>query len=162
MHDRQGQTVPVMSKTRSRPMTWPVGEHPDLYALINATEAMLSLSESNEIKSNKRCFTVVSACELCIVCWKPIAVCKIQCKSPSRRPHSLITLDNSTDCFCMSHKYFKDTKGGANKQDFLFELNLTSQARSTPQTTRIFSKVFCNCGSNLVSLAWMGDELWWR
>ena len=31
-----------------------------------------------------------------------------------------------------------------------------------PQNNRIFSKLFCTSGPNLVILAWMGDELWCR
>ena len=42
----------------------------------------------------------------------------------------------------------------------IFEkLNLTNQAQSTPKTIGILTKVFCNSGSNLVILAWRGDEL---
>ena len=35
--------------------------------------------------------------------------------------------------FCMSPKYFKDTKSDANKQDFKIKLSLTCQAQSPPK-----------------------------
>ena len=35
----------------------------------------------------------ISAHEVCIICWKLIADCKIHCKSPSRRPDGLTMLD---------------------------------------------------------------------
>ena len=35
----------------------------------------------------------ISAYEVCIICPKLIAACKIHCKSPSRRPDGLTTLD---------------------------------------------------------------------
>ena len=76
------------------------------------------------------------AYEVCIICPKLIAACKIHCGSPNRRPDGRSTLDWSTVheanlsayknqhmcgamwdveecirlCFCMSHKYFKDAK----------------------------------------------------
>ena len=35
----------------------------------------------------------IFACELCVIWRKPIAVCKVQCKSPSHRPAGLTNLD---------------------------------------------------------------------
>ena len=35
----------------------------------------------------------ISTCEVCIIWWKLIAACKIQCKSPSQRHDGLTTLD---------------------------------------------------------------------
>ena len=54
---------------------------------------------------------------------------------------------------------FQRRKSDANKQDFEIKLNLTYQARSTPQIRGIFTKVFCTFGPNLVILAWTGDGL---
>ena len=38
-------------------------------------------------------------------------------------------------------------------------LNLTCHAQSTPKTIGILTNVFSTFGSNLVALAWTGDEL---
>ena len=54
---------------------------------------------------------------------------------------------------------FQRCKSDANKQDFEIKLNLTYQARSNPKIWGILTKVFCTPGSNLVVLAWTGDEL---
>ena len=54
---------------------------------------------------------------------------------------------------------FQRRKRDASKQDFENKLNLTDHAQSTPKTTRILNKVFITSGSNLVALAWTGDEL---
>ena len=54
---------------------------------------------------------------------------------------------------------FQRRKSNANKQDFENKLNLTCQAKSTPKTVRILTKVFCTSGPNFVVLAWTGDEL---
>ena len=54
---------------------------------------------------------------------------------------------------------FQRRKSDANKQNFEIKLNLTYQARSNPKTFGILTKVFCTYGSNLVVLAWTGDEL---
>ena len=61
--------------------------------------------------------------------------------------------------FLQVSQIFQRRKSDANKQDFWKWLNLTSQAQSTPKTTGILTKVFCNSGSNLVILARRGDEL---
>ena len=63
------------------------------------------------------------------------------------------------DTFLQVSQIFQRRKSDANKQDFLKQLNLTSQAQSTHKTIGILTKVFCNSGSNLVILAWRGDEL---
>ena len=39
------------------------------------------------------------------------------------------------------------------------KLNLTCHAQSTAKTIRIITKVFYSSGTNLVVLAWTGDEL---
>ena len=54
---------------------------------------------------------------------------------------------------------FQRRKSDANKKDFEIKLNLTYRARSTPKIIGILSKVFCTFGTNLVLLAWTGDEL---
>ena len=54
---------------------------------------------------------------------------------------------------------FQRRKSDANKQDFENKLNLTGHAQSTPKTTGILNKVFITSGSNLVAVAWTGDEL---
>ena len=61
-------------------------------------------------------------------------------------------------CFCMSHKYFKDSKSDANKQDFEIKLNLTYRARSTPKIIGILTKVFCTFGPKFGDLSLTGDE----
>ena len=47
---------------------------------------------------------------------------------------------------------------------WLFKLNLTLKVmvNHSPKTIRILTKVVCTSGPNLVTLAWMGDELWCR
>ena len=50
-------------------------------------------------------------------------------------------------------------KSDANKQDFENKFNLTCHTQSPPKTTGILTKVFSTSGSNLVALAWTGDEL---
>ena len=50
--------------------------------------------------------------------------------------------------------------------DFEVKFDLEGQIQPPPKTIRILNKVFYTCGSNLVILAWMGDELlrgqtWW-
>ena len=123
---------------------------------------------------------------MCIICPKLIAACKIHCKSLSRRPDSLTMLDWFTvheatlaayireSPYVRSHmgfgrvhqtlllhvpQIFQRRKGDANTQDFEIKLSLTYQARSTPKIIGILTEVFCNSGSNLVVLAWTGDEL---
>ena len=127
-----------------------------------------------------------SAYEVSIICTKLIAACKIHCKSPSRRLDGLTTLDWFTvheailsayireSAHVRSHvgcervhqtlllhvtQIFQRRKSDANKQDFEIKLNLTYQARSTSKIMRMFTKVFCTFGLNLVILAWIGDEL---
>ena len=111
-----------------------------------------------------------SAYELCIICPKLIAACKIHCKSPSRRLDGLTTLDWFTVHEATLSAYIRESahvrsymgcgrvqqtlllhvpqifqrrKSDANKQDFEIKLNLTYQARSTPKIIGILTKVFC-------------------
>ena len=97
-----------------------------------------------------------SADEVCMICPKLIAACKIHCKSPSRRFDGVTTLDWSTvheailsayireSAHVLSHvgcgrvhqtlllhvpAIFQRRKSDANKQDFEIKLNLTYQAR---------------------------------
>ena len=117
---------------------------------------------------------------MCIICPKLFVACKIHCKSPSRRPDGLTTLDWLTvheanlsayvrELAYLSHvrfgrvllhvpQIFQRRKSDANKQDFEIWLNLTYRARSTPIMTKIKTKVFCTFGPNLVILAW---NRWW-
>ena len=128
----------------------------------------------------------ISAYEVCIICPKLTAACKIHCKSPSRRLNGLTTLDWFTvieatlsayireSAHVRSHvgcgtvhqtlllhvpQIFQRCKSDANKQDFELKLNLTYQARSTPRIIGMLTMVFCTSGPNLVILAWTGDEL---
>ena len=55
-------------------------------------------TNQHDLKKNARCFTIakaykISAYEVCIICPKLIAACKIHPKSPSRRPDGLTMLD---------------------------------------------------------------------
>ena len=61
--------------------------------------------------------------------------------------------------FLQVSQIFQRRKSDANKQDFENKLNLTGHAQSTLKTTGILNKVFITSGSNLVALAWTGDEL---
>ena len=61
--------------------------------------------------------------------------------------------------FLQVSQIFQRRKSDANKQDFENKFNLTCRAQSTPKTTGILTKVFSTSGSNLVALAWTGDEL---
>ena len=61
--------------------------------------------------------------------------------------------------FMQVSQIFQRRKSDANKQDFENKLNLTCQAKSTPKTVGILTKVFCTSGPNFVVLAWTGDEL---
>ena len=61
--------------------------------------------------------------------------------------------------FLQVSQIFQRRKRDANKQDFENKLNLTYHAQSTPKTPWILTKVFSTSGSNLVALAWSGDEL---
>ena len=128
----------------------------------------------------------ILAYEVYIICPKLFVACKIHCKSPSRWPDGLITLDWFTvheanlSAYIRESAYvrsrvrcgrvhqtlllhvpqiFQRCKSDANKQDFEIKLNLTYQARSTPKITEILTKVFCTFGPNLVILVWTGDEL---
>ena len=128
----------------------------------------------------------ISAYEVCIICPKLFVACKIHCKSPSRRPDGLTTLDWFTvheanlsayvreSAYVRSHvgcgrvhqtlllhvpQIFQRRKSNANKQDFEIKLNLSYRAWSTPKITGIITKVFCTLSPNLVNLAWTGDEL---
>ena len=130
-------------------------------------------------------YTIV-AFEVCIICPKLIAACKIHCKSPSRRPDGLIMLDWFTvhevtfsayireSVYVRSHmgrgrvhrtlllhvaQIFQRRKSDANKHNFEIRLNLTYQARSNLKILGILSKVFCTSGLNLIVLAWTGDKL---
>ena len=128
----------------------------------------------------------ILAYEVCIMCPKHIAACKIHLKSPSRRPDGLTTLDWFTVheanlsayirelAYVRSHvgcgrvpqtlllhvpQIFHICKSDANEQNFEIKLNLTYETRSIPKIIGILTKVFCTFGSNLVILAWTGDEL---
>ena len=97
----------------------------------------------------------ISAYEVCIICPKLIAACKIHCKSPSRRLNGLTTLDwfmvheanllayIRESAYVRSHvgcgrvhqtlllhvpQIFQRCKSDANKQDFEIKLNLTYRA----------------------------------
>ena len=127
-----------------------------------------------------------SACEVCIIWRNPTETLKIHlpiAESMTGKP-AMVTLKIKLHCFtvhdttlwvnifvrshlgcgtdsifihfCRSHKYFKDAKVLQINRKIS---NLTSQAQSTTKTTGILTKVFCNSGSNLVILAWRGDEL---
>ena len=61
--------------------------------------------------------------------------------------------------FLQVSQIFQRRKSDANKQDFENKLNLTGHAQPIPKTTGILNKVFITSGSNLVALAWTGDEL---
>ena len=54
-------------------------------------------------------------------------------------------------------------KNNANKlgriTGFKIENEIEDQDQSIPKLTGILTQVFCTCGSNLVILAWTGDEL---
>ena len=128
----------------------------------------------------------ISAYEVCIICPKLFVACKIHCKSPSRRPDGLTTLDwfrvheVNLSAYVRESGYvrsrvgcgrvhqtlllyvpqiFQRRKSDANKQDFEIKLNLTYRARSTPKITGILTTVFCTLSPNFVVLAWTGDEL---
>ena len=115
----------------------------------------------------------ISAYEVCIICPKLIAARKIHCKSPSRWLDGLTTLDWFTvheatlsayireSAYVQSHvgcervpqtlllhvpQIFQRRKSDANIQDFEIKLNLTYQARSTPKTIGILTKLFCTSG----------------
>ena len=125
-----------------------------------------------------------SAYEVCIVCPKFIAACKIRCESSSWRLDGLTTLDwfpvheatlsayiresahvrNHVGCGRVHHtlhapQILQRRKSDANKQDFEIKLNLSYQARSTSKIIGILTKIFWTSGPNLVILAWTGDEL---
>ena len=122
----------------------------------------------------------ILAYEVCIICPKLIAACKILCKSLSRWPDGLTMLDWFTvheanlsayireSAYVRSHvgcgrvhqtlllhvpQIFQRCKSNANKHNFEIKLNFTYQARSTPKVIGILTKVFCTSGSNLVILA---------
>ena len=131
----------------------------------------------------------ISACEVCILWWKPTE----SFKNPSPISESrtgkpaMVTLKIQLDCstvhdttlwaniYVRSHvgcgtdsvfirflhvsQIFQRRKSDANKQDFENMFYLTCHAQSTPKTTGILIKVFCTSGPNLVVLAWTGDEL---
>ena len=117
----------------------------------------------------------ILAYEVCIICPKLFVACKIHCKSPSRRPDGLTTLDWFTvneanlsayggeSAYVRSRvgcgrvhqtlllhvpQIFERLKSDANKQDFEIKLNLTYRARSNPKITGILTKVFCTFGPN--------------
>ena len=131
----------------------------------------------------------ISACEVCIIWRKPTEACKNPlpiAESRTGKP-AMVTLKIRPDCstvhdtflwvniYVRSHlgcgtdsvssvflqvsQIFQRHKSDANKQDFENKLNLTCHAQSTPKTTGILTKVFSTSGSNLVALAWTGDEL---
>ena len=111
----------------------------------------------------RRLAYTISAYEVCIMCPKLMATCKIHCKSLSRRPDGLTTLDWFTaheanlSAYIMESAYmrsrvgcgrvhqtmplhvpqiFQRHKSDANKQDLEIKLNLTNRAWSTPKNNR--------------------------
>ena len=131
----------------------------------------------------------ISACEVCMICRKPTEACKNPlpiAESRTGKP-AMVTLKIQPDCstvhdtflwanicvrshlgcgtdsvssvFLQVSQIFQKRKSDANKQDFENKFNLTGHAQSTPKTTGISNKVFITSGSNLVALAWTGDEL---
>ena len=102
----------------------------------------------------------ISAYEVCLICPKLIAACKIHRKSPSRWPNALTMLDWFTIheatplAYIRVSSYVRSHVGCERVHQ-----NLTYQARSTPKIIGILTKVFCTSGPNLVILAWTGDEL---
>ena len=75
------------------------------------------------------------------------------------RSHLVCGTDSVFHMFMQVSSIFQRCKSDANKLDFENKSNLTSQARSTPKTKEILTKVFCTSGPNLVVLARTGDEL---
>ena len=131
----------------------------------------------------------ISAYEVCIICPKLIAACKIHCKSPSRRSDGPTMLDWFTvhemtlsaymreSIYVRSHvgcrgvhqtlllhvpQIFQRRKSDANQQDIEIELTFTYHARSALKIIGILPKLFSTSGPNLVILAWTGDELFSR
>ena len=53
--------------------------------------------------------------------------------------------------------------GGTRKLDFFkVKYDLEGQGQLPPKTIGILTKLFYTSGPNLVILAWMSYELWWR
>ena len=126
----------------------------------------------------------ISVCEVCIIWRKPTEAFKNPspiAESRTGKP-SMVALKIQLDCstvhdktmwaniFMHSHlgcfhpflqvsHIFQRRKSDAKKQDFESKFNLTCQAQSTPKIIGILIKVFCTSGSNLLVLAWTGDEL---
>ena len=125
----------------------------------------------HDSKANARYFTLcfgncrmlaykISAYEVCTICPKLLANCKIHCKSLGRWPDGLTTLFYSpwseinigaghVGCGRMHQslllhvtQIFQRRKSDANKQDFEIKLNFTYQAWSTSQIIGILTKVF--------------------
>ena len=117
--------------------------------------------------NSRRLAYKILAYEVCIICPKLFVACKIHCKSPSRRPDGLTTLDGFTfheanlsafireSAHVRSHvgcgrvhqtlllhvtQIFKRCKSDANKQDLEIKLNLTYRARSTPKIRGLLTK----------------------
>ena len=61
--------------------------------------------------------------------------------------------------FLQVSQIFQRRKSDANKHDFENKLDLTCQARSTPKTIGILTKVFWTSGPNSAVLSWTDDEL---
>ena len=105
----------------------------------------------------------ISAYEVCIICSKLIAACKIHCKSPSRRPDSPTMLDWFTvhkatlsayireSAYVRSHvgcgrvhqtlllyvpQIFQRRKSDGNKQDFNIEVKFDLSSPINPQNNR--------------------------
>ena len=158
-------------------------------AVINAKKPGYPCQMSNESTWFKGKCTLFSSCfgnyrrlahkilayEVCIICSKLFVACKIHCKSPSRRPDGLTTLDWFTvneanlsayggeSAYVRSRvgcgrvhqtlllhvpQIFQRLKSDANQQDFEIKLNLTYRAWSTLKITGILTKVFCTFGPN--------------
>ena len=155
-------------------MTRPVGEHPFMHEASWGCEtdyvfrliSLLDVEQSTWFKGkctlfyscfgNCRRFEYkISAYEVCIICPKLVVACKIHCKSLSRRPDGLTTLDWFTVhevnlssyikelAYVRNHvgrgrvhqtlllhvpQIFQRRRSDANKQDFEIKLNLTYRA----------------------------------
>ena len=131
----------------------------------------------------------ISACEVCIIWWKPTEAFKNQspiAESMTGKP-AMATLKIQLDCstvhyttlwaniFVRSHLECEQTlfpsvflrvslifqrhKSDANKQDFKIKLNLTCPFNQPTNNRDLNQVILCTSGLNLVVLAWTSDEL---
>ena len=116
----------------------------------------------------RRLAYTISAYEVCMICPKLIAVCKIPCKSPSRRPDGLTRLDWYTvheatvsacireSAYVRNHmgcgrvhqtlvlhvpQIFQRRKSDANKQDFEIQVKFDLPSPIKPQNNRDLNQV---------------------